>query len=113
MKNFLKVFLIVGVIAYFGQSMAWSQAAATPAPVASSSDSNLESLLFQSLPEVVTASKESQSIEKAPSVITVWTENDIKVMGIRTVKELLDRTAGFFNNMQYSGMTTGSPRFDR
>jgi iron complex outermembrane receptor protein len=59
-------------------------------------------LLFMEMPQVVTASKSAQDIDKAPSVITVWTDQDIKQMGIRTTKELLSRTVGFFVNLQYA-----------
>ncbi len=44
---------------------------------------------------VLTASKNEQSILHAPSVITVYTSEDIKRQGIRNVNELLERTVGF------------------
>ncbi|MFH2064761.1 MAG: TonB-dependent receptor [Pseudomonadota bacterium] len=44
---------------------------------------------------VLTASKNEQSILNAPSVVTVYTAEDIQRQGIRNVKELLERTVGF------------------
>ena len=44
---------------------------------------------------VLTASKNEQSILHAPSVISVYTSEDIKRQGIRNVNELLERTVGF------------------
>jgi outer membrane receptor for ferrienterochelin and colicin len=51
---------------------------------------------LQSEAIVFTASKQEQKIFQAPSVMTVYTAEDIKRQGLRTVNEVLDRTVGFF-----------------
>lgn len=82
--------------------------ATEPIPGEFNLTASIEDLLFQEIPKVVTASKSSQSIDKAPSVITAWTDQDFKQMGIRTTKELLHRTVGFFMNKQYAAPVIGN-----
>jgi outer membrane receptor protein involved in Fe transport len=72
------------------------------------SDQGSEMLLFMEIPDVVTASKLTQPMDKAPSVMTVWTAHDIEVMGIRSTRELLERTVGFFCNRQYAAPVIGT-----
>ncbi len=69
---------------------------------------NEESLLFMEIPSVVTASKSEESVTQAPSVVTVWTAEDIQKMGVRTLRELFERTSGFFVTRQYSEPVMGS-----
>ncbi len=47
---------------------------------------------------VLTASKIEEPIDHAPSVMTVYTTEDIRRQGFRNVNEIMDRTAGFFTN---------------
>jgi outer membrane receptor protein involved in Fe transport len=68
----------------------------------------LDYLMNVEVPDVISASKSVEKLDKAPSVITVWTDSDIKRMGIKSVAELLDKTVGFFNNRQFSGVTLSS-----
>ena len=67
-----------------------------------------ESLLFMDIPSVVTASKSETTLAKAPSVVTVWTADDIQKMGIRSLRELFERTSGFFCTRQYAAAVFGS-----
>jgi|GEM_PF-1798469 len=67
-----------------------------------------EEMLFMDIPNVVTASKSETSVAKAPSVVTVWTADDIKKMGLRSLKEVFDRTVGFFTSRQYAKPVIGS-----
>ncbi len=45
---------------------------------------------------VITASKNAQQIFSAPSVVTVYTAEDIERQGLRNINEILDRTVGYF-----------------
>jgi outer membrane receptor protein involved in Fe transport len=58
--------------------------------------------------EIVTATRGSKAITAAPSVVTVYTADDIQRMGARTVEELLERTPGFFFSKQTAGPVIGS-----
>lgn len=58
--------------------------------------------------EVYTVTRESRAIRSAPSVVTVYTANDIERMGVQNVKQLLERTAGFYLGKQLSGPMIGS-----
>jgi iron complex outermembrane receptor protein len=57
---------------------------------------SVEDLYFMEIPSVVTASKTPQSIDKAPSVMTVVTSEDIKRMGARSPEDVLRRVVGFY-----------------
>lgn len=48
--------------------------------------------------KIVTATRDQQQIGDAPANMTVYTAADIQRMGLRSVKELLERTTGFFTN---------------
>lgn len=61
--------------------------------------------------KIITATRSEKSIDQSPSMITVYTEADIKRMGIRSIKELLERTTGFFTNKQLAGPAIGSRGF--
>ena len=61
--------------------------------------------------KIITATRSEKSIDQSPSMITVYTEADIKRMGIRSIKELLERTTGFFTNKQLAGPVIGSRGF--
>lgn len=71
-------------------------------------EESCEYLLFESMPLVITASKEKQKINMASSVMTVITENEILRSGCRTVYELLKRVPGFFPTMQATWPLVGS-----
>lgn len=58
--------------------------------------------------EVVTATRAQTPITESPSSVTVYTADDIKRMGIRNIKELLERTTGFFLNKQIGGPAIGA-----
>ena len=45
---------------------------------------------------VVSATKLATSLNEAPSIVTVVTQNDIRRWGYRTVAEVLERTLGFY-----------------
>ncbi len=67
-----------------------------------------EDILFLDLPQVVTASKTSQELENATSVMTVVTREDIVRSGARTVYDVLKRVPGFFPSAQATWMLVGS-----
>lgn len=58
--------------------------------------------------KIITATRSEKNISHSPSSISVYTAEDIKVMGVRNVKELLERVPGFFVNRQYVGPAIGS-----
>ncbi len=58
--------------------------------------------------KIITPTRDTQSLRNSAAAISVYTANDIKRMGIRTVKELLERTTGFFVNKQLAGAAIGS-----
>ncbi|MFO7559571.1 MAG: TonB-dependent receptor [Desulfobacterales bacterium] len=57
---------------------------------------------------VRTASKQEESLRKAPSVITVYTAEDIKRRGFRNVNEILERTVGFFPTRNVANPVIGT-----
>lgn len=87
MKRWSRVWMVF-------QFMAFSQSA-----ILSASD-DPEGMLFLDIPSVVTASKSSQSLEEATSVMTVVSREDIERSGARTLYELLKRVPGFFPTRQ-------------
>lgn len=61
------------------------------------------SLLAMSLDDLVNIkvyapSKEWLTVTEAPAVVTVVTESEIKVRGLKTLKDVLDRVPGFFTS---------------
>ncbi len=95
MLHSLKVFLTIILMLFFGSIGAHSLENSIPA--SGSIDNGFEDEIkwLQAEAVVLTASKNEQSILKAPSVVTVYTAEDIKRQGIRNVNELLERTVGF------------------
>ncbi len=71
-------------------------------------EEGIEEMLFTDLPVVVSSTKSEKNLIDAPSSITVWTQEDIKKTGARTIKELLERTPGFFPSMQPANEVLGS-----
>ncbi|NRB40598.1 MAG: TonB-dependent receptor [Pseudomonadales bacterium] len=61
--------------------------------------------------KIVTATRGPSSRQDAPGVVTVFSRQDIERMGLRSVKEVLERTTGFFVNRQFSGAVVGSRGF--
>ena len=61
--------------------------------------------------KIVTATRDQQQIGDAPANMTVYTAADIQRMGLRSIKELLERTTGFFTNKQGAGPAIGSRGF--
>ena len=67
-------------------------------PVVAFAEANpagLEDLLFMDVPNVVTASKMSEPVSKAPSVVYVISSDEIKRSGARSLSEILNRVPGF------------------
>ena len=58
--------------------------------------------------KIITATRTTSSVNDVPGVVSVYTSNDIQRMGLRSVKELLERTTGFFINRQLTGASIGS-----
>lgn len=58
--------------------------------------------------KIVTATRNQSTKKDAPGVVTVFTSEDIARMGLRSVKEVLERTTGFFVNRQLTGAVVGS-----
>lgn len=53
-----------------------------------------EEIWFMKIPEVVTASKSKESINKAPAIVYVVTREEIKLSGARSLAEILKRVPG-------------------
>lgn len=53
-----------------------------------------EEVWFMKIPEVVTASKAKETINKAPAIVYVVTREEIKLSGARSVAEILKRVPG-------------------
>ncbi|HPN64600.1 MAG TPA: TonB-dependent receptor [Candidatus Goldiibacteriota bacterium] len=53
-----------------------------------------EEIWFMKIPEVVTASKAKESINKAPAIVYVVTREEIKLSGARSLAEILKRVPG-------------------
>ncbi len=68
-------------------------AAVLVAPGYAQEDLTLEELLFSE--QVLTVTKTAQTVEEAPSIITVVTREEIQVMGYRTLGEILRNVVGF------------------
>ncbi len=58
--------------------------------------------------KVVTATRNEKTLKDVPGVVTVFTSHQIRQMGLRSLKEVLDRTTGFFVARQLNGATVGS-----
>jgi len=71
-------------------------------------EDGLEMLLFQEIPDVFTASKTDQSVERATAVVSVITEDDIRRWGSRTLYEVLKRVPGFFPSSQATWTLSGT-----
>ena len=61
--------------------------------------------------EVISSTKTKKNLALAPSVVTVWIQKDFKEMGLRSIRELLERTVGFFSSMQFSTPMIGNRGF--
>ncbi|MDY6949888.1 MAG: TonB-dependent receptor plug domain-containing protein [Thermodesulfobacteriota bacterium] len=84
-------------------------AVVTPLPCAFAlGEDGLEMLLFQEIPDVFTASKTDQSVERATAVVSVITEDDIQRWGTRTLYEVLKRVPGFFPSSQATWTLSGT-----
>ncbi len=57
---------------------------------------------------VITASKKVQRIDHAPSVVTVYTAEDIERQGLRNISEILDRTVGYFTTRNAANPLIGN-----
>jgi len=91
-----KLWGLVSVL-FVSSFIAYAPAHAQPASAATGvEEAGPESLLFAEIPVVYSASKEEQPLTKAPAVMTVYTEKDIKQMGARTLNDVMKRTVGFY-----------------
>jgi outer membrane receptor protein involved in Fe transport len=67
-----------------------------------------ETLLFQEIPSVYSASKYEQKVTEAPSSVTIVTADEIKKYGYRTLSDILRSVNGFFvtydRNYSYLGV---------
>lgn len=68
-----------------------------------SEEEGLEYLAFMEMPEVTTATLTSKSTIKAPSSMSVFTSEDIKSMGTRTLMELLEKVPGMIARLKHTG----------
>jgi outer membrane receptor for ferrienterochelin and colicin len=102
--------LVVSIISFAGNSFA-AVPVVSPATPAVATAAGEEELLFMDIPQVVTASKSVQTVQSAPSAMTVWTAADIKMMGLSSIREVLQRTVGFFPNTQYAATVLGARGF--
>jgi iron complex outermembrane receptor protein len=107
-KKLLKVFLVSSCVSVLSVSANETSTGAETSDQEVIDNLSLSDLFNIDVPTVISASKSEKKLDKAPSIITVWTDKDIKRMGVRSVKELLDKTVGFFNNRQYSNATLNS-----
>lgn len=57
---------------------------------------------------VVTATRTQSTLKNVPGVVTVFSGDEIQMMGLRSIKEVLERTTGFFVTKQLTGTTVGS-----
>ncbi len=71
---------------------------------ASEADLEQEIKWLQAEAYVFTASKKTERLNLAPSVMTVYTDEDIRREGFRNLNELLERTTGFFINRNMSNV---------
>ncbi|MBW7899432.1 MAG: TonB-dependent receptor plug domain-containing protein [Candidatus Brocadia sapporoensis] len=67
-----------------------------------------ESILFQEIPSVYSASKYEQKITEAPSSVSIITADEIKKYGYRNFSEILRSVRGFYvsydRNYHYVGV---------
>lgn len=67
-----------------------------------------ESIIFQEIPSIYSASKYDQKVTEAPSSVSIITADEIKKYGYRTLADILQRVNGFFvtsdRNYSYLGV---------
>ncbi len=118
MKKDVKCTILILTIAILNVSMAFAdvnESKTVESRIAGDNAKLLEEIKWLQTEAVVfTASKQEQKIYKAASVMTVYTAEDIKRQGLRSVQEIIERTAGFFNARSATnpligarGITTG------
>ncbi len=114
MKAYIRFFVLLGMF-FFTSEHAFSKDKPVPetAPnpnTAQDVDQALrdEVRWLQAEAYVYTASKREQGIKNAPSVMTVYTAEDIKRQGLRSLKEVLERTVGFFSNKSAANPLIGN-----
>jgi len=70
--------------------------------------SSEESIIFQEIPSVYSASKYEQKVTEAPSSVTIITADEIQKYGYRTLVDILQSVTGFFvtydRNYSYLGV---------
>ncbi len=71
-------------------------------PAFGEEDDEMGFLLFEKIPEVYTASKRSENIFEAPSVIYVITRSQIEYSGARTLAEIIKRVPGMSTGLRES-----------
>ncbi|MGZ8224484.1 MAG: TonB-dependent receptor plug domain-containing protein [Methylobacter sp.] len=93
MWSFKLLALISGVIGLLLQNPVCAGEEISP-PLSSMEE---DSLLFQEIPSVYSASKYEQKVTKAPASISIVTADEIKKWGYRTFGEILASLKGFYN----------------
>ncbi|MFH2137993.1 MAG: TonB-dependent receptor [Candidatus Omnitrophota bacterium] len=86
--SFLKIWLIFGQLFLIIISLT-STSNALESP---------EAILFQDIPEVITASRKAESLDATPNVMYVITKDEIRKYGYQTIRDVLDRIPGFFTS---------------
>lgn len=64
-------------------------------------EEGLEYLLFLEIPDVYVASRQKENADLAPSVLTVITAEEMKLRGVTTISEALQRVPGFYPSRQF------------
>ena len=107
------LFYCVGVYADNGEASVIVSSPVETTAIASKSDEIWYEQSFQDIlnAKIITSTRNESSVNDAPGVVTVYSSQDIQRMGLRSVKELLERTTGFFINRQLTGATIGSRGF--
>lgn len=95
-----------------GVVLVWSccLCASTFASTAPVDDPELEQALQWLRAEAIvfTASKSDQPLYNAPSVVTVYTAEDIEQQGLRSINDILDRTVGYFTTRNAANPLIGN-----
>lgn len=86
-----------------------------PASGLASQDATLldETILFQEIPSVFSASKYEQKVTEAPSSVSIVTADDIEKFGYRTLGDILQSIRGFYITSDRTYQYVGARGFNR
>ncbi|MGC9943787.1 MAG: TonB-dependent receptor [Verrucomicrobiota bacterium] len=84
----------------------------SPAPT-DLTDMSFEQLAAIKVATVYGASKHEQSVDEAPSYVTIITQDDIKKFGYRTLKDILNSVPGFYTTSDGAYDYIGTRGFNR